>query len=288
MNFIDRRTGSDTLLIILAGYKQQLYNVVFDRLIDSDIEGIDVCIVSSGVHDAKLEGIAAKHGFSYFYSDLNNICWCENKVIEIFDTAKYIFKMDEDIFVTKNTFKRLLNDFIITSKMSHFVPSSVVPLINVNCTTYRTVLERAGKLDEYEKKFGKAVITNGLHHHKHVLENPEIAKFIWKSVDIDKYQTGFFNECIPCPTRFSIGLILFTREVWEMMEHFTVELDAEEDYRRKGLGTDEKDLCKFAMMKAMPMMISPNVLVGHLGYGPQTPAMLQFFEQNRKYFVKKI
>lgn len=288
--FIDRKKGHKKLLMVLSGYKPDLWDTVFDRLYKYISGDIDVCIVTSGLKNERLIEIAKEHDWSYFATDINNLCLAQNECIALFPNVDYIFKMDEDMFVTKKCFSKLYFDLKMAEEVSPFVPSCIVPTINVNCTTYRDVLIQSSLNDnfrllrEFEQRFGKAKITNGLHHNQHILEDPEVAKFMWSRVDIDEnYAFGRRRTSI-CGTRFSIGLILFTRKMWEMMGGFTVELDAKEDYKKKGLGTDEKDICTFAMLKAMPMLIDNRVLVGHLGYGPQSKDMLEFFKENQQYF----
>ena len=210
---------------------------------------------------------------------LNNICLIENSCIELFKNAKTIIKIDEDMFLTKQSIAKLLNHFYDVTDLSGYVPSSIVPMINVNCLTYRTLLQRANLLDDFERRFGKAIISDGLHHDTKVLQSSEIAEYLWRSIDID--DESLLDDEFSCEvigSRFSIGMIVFTRDVWCEMSGFTVDLMNTQEYKRIGLGTDEKDINRFSMMKAKPMMLDKTVLVGHLGYGPQTKHMMNLYK----------
>lgn len=276
--------NAKTLCIILAGYKSELWDKVFYRLyseVSKCQEDIDVCICSSGVFDERLVNFANWYKWSYLSMTIvNNLCLAENSCIDMFKNAETIIKIDEDMFLTDQSLNKLLTHFRQVTELSGYIPSSIVPMINVNCLTYRTLLQRAGLLHDYETKFGQAIISNGLHHHVDVLTNPKIAEYLWKSIDIDDesiLDKEFKPEVIG--TRFSIGAVVFSREVWNEMKGFTVELDAIQQYKRIGLGTDEKDLNRFSMMKAKPMILDKTVLVGHLGYGPQTSYMTNLYKK---------
>ena len=279
------KKDSDVMVIILAGYKDFLWKKVFARLIDNIPKTYDVCILSSGKTDDRLLQIAKDADWSYMSTNINNLCLAQNLCIEFFDKAKYVFKVDEDIFVTKDCFSTMLNSYQMSARHTPYEVGFVVPQMNVNCVTYHRLLQMRGLFRQFRDAVGKIKITNGLHHNKHILENPEMAKFMWTYFNIDDptlVSSTFY--LVPCPVRFSIGMILFERSTWEMMGKFSVELDATEEYKRIGMGTDEKDICKYAMMKARPLMIDRRVLVGHFSYGPQTEAMKDFFMQHPEKF----
>lgn len=284
-HFINRKKDYDKLLMVLSGYKHDIWDKVFNRLIKYIDEDIDVCIVTSGLENKQLMRLAEIQSWSYLSTDINNLCFAQNACIECHPKATHIFKMDEDIFVTKNVFTKLYEDFYDCTLHTDFIPSAIVPMINVNCTTYIEVLRRAGHLREFVDKFGDVKITNGLHHNRHILEDPNVAEFIWNNISIDDEELVDKEFCVwGCPTRFSIGLIMFPRSTWERMNGFDVLLDSEKDYERKGLGVDERELCKFAMSKAMPLMVDCRCLVGHLGYGPQTNYMIEYFKMHLEKF----
>ena len=102
--FIDRKKDSDRLCIILAGYKQFLWEDVFGRLAKYAPKDIDICIVSSGIYSEELAKIAEKNKWSYLSVKQNKVSLVQNIAINLFNKANYIYKIDEDIFVTKNFF----------------------------------------------------------------------------------------------------------------------------------------------------------------------------------------
>lgn len=278
---INYSQNKEQLCIVLAGYKEELWDVVFDRLDRYCNSDIDICVLSAGKHVDRLREICHEKHWSYLATSVNNVCLAQNECIRLFPNAKYIFKIDEDMFVTKHSFDKLYQHLL--KDYDTFIPSCIVPLINVNTVTMLELLKAKNKLSEFEEKFGKCIVTNGLHHHQYLLENPEIAKYMWQNFDIDD-TTLLSNNSYLCPVRFSIGMILFKREMWEMMGGFPDTSNSEKEYERIGLGIDEKAICTFAMLKSMPMLIDRSVLVGHLGYGPQTKEMLKFFKENKKLF----
>lgn len=284
ITFEDRQEGLSKLLIVLAGYKETLWDTVFGRLIKYIDKDIDVCVVTSGLISDKLMKLCEQNKWSYMACSINNLCLAQNECIKRFPSAKYIFKMDEDMFVTKNVFTRLHNDYILCKKNMLIEPSGIVPLINVNCITYYFLLKWAGLTEEFEKQVGfKPYMTNGLHHHKEVLEDAKMAKFMWSHFNIDEVSLQYV-DIMPSPGRFSIGLVMFERSTWSDFEEFPVDLDNELQYKRIGLGEDEKHLCRYAMSTCRPLMIDFNTCVGHLGYGPQTKEMLEFFKEHPEHF----
>lgn len=287
MKFIDNRKDTNKLLIVLAGYKQDIWDSVFARLnkyIDKDI---NVCIVTSGLLSKPLMKLCKKNKWSYLGTDINNLCMAQNDCIRMFPEAQFIFKMDEDMFVTKDCFSTLYNDFLRCKDEYSVIPSIIVPVINVNCVTYFFMLKSAGLLEDFRKKTGiRPMVTNGLHHSIDVLESPKMSTYMWEHFDIDTFKMGFV-DMMPSPIRFSIGLMMMTRNIWEELGGFPVDLNAKEEYRRIGLGEDEKALCKFAMNHAKPIMIDFNTCVGHLGYGPQTKEMIKFYKSHKHLFDLK-
>lgn len=283
MLVIDNRKGKNVLVMILAGYKQDLWDKVFARFIKYMDLQADVCIVSSGLQNDTLRQIAIDNDWSYMWTSVNNLCLAQNECIEQHPRATHIFKMDEDIFVTKDCFRSLLFNFIDLKYDSDCVPGAIVPMINVNATTYVQVLRLQDKLAKFISKFGIPKISDGRTHHDDITFNVNVCKFLWDEIDIDD-KTKRGSTRTPVFTRFSIGLVLFTRSVWLDMGKFPVELDSDVDYKRIGLGEDEKALCSYCFMKAYPMFIDESVLVGHLSYGPQTKAMIDYFKAHPEKF----
>lgn len=279
----DNRKHSNVLLMVLAGYKEALWDNVFARLRKYINKEFDVCIVSSGIYNERLENIAKTEKWSYMHTSINNLCLAQNECIRLHPQANVIIKMDEDIFLTEDAIENMLNTLIKVECETGYTPSCIVPLINVNCVTYRRLLERAGMLETFQNQFGYAPITNGLHHNTWLLNDPEVAKFMWKNIDIDDKML-LDDSYDFCPVRFSIGLIVFLRSTWSEWGEFPVDLEADVEYKRIGLGSDEKRICEWSMMKSHPIVICNNALVGHLSYGPQTKEMMEYFKSNQDKF----
>lgn len=280
---VDNRKGYEILVMVLAGYKPDLWDKVFDRFIKYMDLPADVCIVSSGLQNERLAQLARENGWSYMSTKVNNLCLAQNECIELHPNAKYIFKMDEDIFVTDGSFRTLIFNFRELESDSDYVPGAIVPMINVNATTFIQVLRLQKKLGKFTARFGLPKVSDGRTHHDDITFNEDVCKFLWDDVNIDdKSKRGSIRT--PVFTRFSIGLVLFTREVWLNMGRFPVDLENSIEYKRVGLGEDEKALCSYCFMKAYPMFIDETVLVGHLSYGPQTKAMMEYFKTHPEKF----
>ena len=71
----------------------------------------------------------------------------------------------------------------------------------------------------------------------------------------------------PCPYRFSIGAILFEKSLWEEMQYFSVEKNS------IGMGADEEQLDTYCFLHSKPLMVSENIVVGHLSFSKQNQAM---------------
>lgn len=284
--FIDRKKDSDKLCIILAGYKEFLYDDVFGRIKKYIPKDIDVCIVSSGLYSDKLNSIASENDWSYLSVKQNKVTLVQNIAINLFDKAKFIFKLDEDIFVTKHFFSSLLETYDKVNKESPYRIGFIAPLIPINGYAHVRVLEKTGLLDKYENKFGRAQHnwdTDGK-----VVVNPDIAKFMWgesekKLRDIDDLDNEFSKQPFSysvCPIRFSIGAILFSRDLWEAMGRFVVGPG-------NNMGRDEIQLCEYVMADSRAIIVSENTVVGHFSFGKQTNAMKEYYEKNRDIFKVK-
>ena len=82
----------------------------------------------------------------------------------------------------------------------------------------------------------------------------------------------------PCPIRFSIGAILFERDLWERMGWFDVDL------KSSGMGSDEVQLCKYCMLQSRPLMVSENIVAGHFSFGKQNEEMKKYYARNVEKF----
>jgi len=284
--FINRSNNTEDLCIVLAGYKEFVWEDVFSRLKEYAPKNMDVCIMSAGKFSEKLDKICEENNWSYLSTEENKVTLIQNITINLFSNAKFIYKIDEDMFLTKGFFETLKNTYNRVENESRYKVGFVAPLIPINAYTYIKVLEKTNLLNDFDNKFGKALYdaTPG----EEVIENPKIATYLWgetqeKLRDIDKlseeYSKNEFEYSI-CPIRYSIGAIMFPRETWEKMGKFTVGSG-------NNLGIDEVEICSYCMIESRVIVVTHNNLVGHLGYGPQGKVMQDFYKENKKQFELK-
>lgn len=281
--FENRSQNTKTMCMVLAGYKEFLWENVFKRLKKFEMEGLDVCILSSGVYDNKLSEICKKNNWSYLSTEVNNVSLIQNLAIKLFLNAEMIFKLDEDIFITENYFKSMLNTYKEAQDKSYGNVGFVAPLIPLNSYSYVRVIEKLGLEDVYRNKFGK--IKYCADTDCTALSNPEVAKFFWgeggfiEKIDNISYklQQEGINYTM-CSTRFNIGAVLFSRKIWEKIGHFS------EDISFSGMGMDEKDLCCGSIWNSLVMVVNENILVGHFSFAIQTEEMKKYYFEHQEMF----
>lgn len=285
--FEDRTSGSRYACIILAGYKEELWENVFARIKKYAPVDIDICIVSSGVYSKKLSRISEENDWSYLSTEENKITLALNIGLDLLKHAEYIYKLDEDMFVTRDFFESLRETYERVTKEEKYVISFVAPLIPVNTYGYIRLLEHFHIEEEWKEKFGTITYTNGLDHHCEILKNPDTAKFLWGDCpefrDIDAVSEKLReNEkrYSVCPIRFSIGAIFFARKYWMDMRMFDVS-------EGNNLGYDEYQMCTYGMDHGMAIIVDENCAVGHLAYGPQTKEMLEYYKVHNERFQCK-
>lgn len=284
--FIDRKKDNKKICIILAGYKQFLWDDVFGRIKKYVPMDIDVCIVSSGLYSKELDKIAQDNDWSYLSVKQNKVTLVQNIAINLFPKAEYIYKLDEDMFITKNFFETLFKTYKEVENNSFYNVGFVAPLIPINDYAYSRVIEKLGLVKNYEKKFGK--IKCNWDPDSEVITNPEIATYLWgkseeKLRNIDKIDEDFSKDKLIysiCPIRFSIGAILFSRKLWEDMGYFEVAMGT-------NMGRDETQICSHVFMDSRVIVVSENTIVGHFSYGKQTKNMIEYYNKNKEIFKVK-
>lgn len=280
--FENRKKDYSKLCIIIAGYKPFLYEAVFGRIKKYIPKDIDVCVVSSGVYDNKLSDISKENNWSYLSTKKNCVSLVQNIAIKLFKNAQYIYKLDEDIFITENYFEILEKTYYECEKNGDYQVGFVAPTIPINGYGNVNVLRRFNMIQKYTEKFEKPLYAAG--RHRKIESDPEAAKFMWgyggflpsidemnKQMQNDKFS---FNAC---PIRFSIGAILFKRNLWEEMGLFEVR-------RGSCLGLDELQMCTFCVDISKAIIVSNNSVVGHLSFGSQNEIMKQYFLNNEELF----
>lgn len=282
--FIDRRKNSNGLLIILAGYKPYLFEDVFSRLKIFAPKELDICLTSSGLFDETLNKIAAENNWSYLSTAQNNVPLIQNLAIMLHERAEFIFKMDEDIFVTEGCFDTLLKTAAHIEMHSRYRVGFVAPLIPLNSFGHALILEKLGLIETYEKIFEKIVYA--VHISRMIYSNPDVAKFFWGEggffPSIDRMNDAFKIQKMKysiCPVRFSIGFILFLRKFWKAMGGW--QLPPPNSW---GPGLDEEQICQFCALQSLAMVVSENAVVGHFSFADQNEAMKEYYFTHREKF----
>lgn len=160
--WINRSRKSEKLLLVLAGYKPYLWDSVFGRLRKFVPRDFDICILTAGYKNTELAERCEKEGWSYLYSKENKPALVMNCAVKEHPGAKWIFKMDEDIFVTDGLFQELLQTYQHVEEEKNYRVGFAAPLMAVNNYGYRRILEYLDCLDEYRAQFDDAYYGNGI------------------------------------------------------------------------------------------------------------------------------
>lgn len=287
--FIDRSHNCSKLCIVLAGYKEYLIPSVMGRLKKYTPNDVDVCIVSSGKWSETLDNLCSKNSWSYLSTNRNNVSLAQNIAIDLHKKANYIYKLDEDIFITEHYFENMMKAYKYCEKHTDYNVGVVAPLLPINGYGHVKIIEKYQLIEVYQKEFGDLKIAGGVD--RPIETNSELACFMWgKEIECDglKYRLPSIDsmnslfasgetKIESCPIRFSIGAILFERKLWKEMDYFHVGKGTD-------MGKDEIQLCEFCMLNSKPIMVSNNIVVGHLGFGRQNEAMKQYYEKNLAVF----
>ena len=225
-----------------------------------------------------------ENGWSYLSTKENNVALVQNVAISKLKQAKYIFKLDEDILLTEGYFEKMKLAYEHAWKHSEYRPGVIAPIIPINGYAHMRVLEKLKLKEIYEEKFEKPLYSAG--SFRQIENNPEVAKFFWGEggfvPGIDELNRRFSEEKIeerPCPIRFSIGAIMFEREFFENMGMFRVKRSSNQ------MGADEEQICAFSIASSRPIMVSENIVVGHLSFGTQNVEMKKYYEEHKSLFM---
>lgn len=282
--FVDRRKNSNGLLMILAGYKPFLFEDVFARVKAFAPKNLDVCVISSGLFDDRLNELAAQNNWSYLSTAQNNIPLVQNLAIMLHEQAEFIYKMDEDIFITEGVFDTLIKtgDYVLAH--GHYCIGFVAPLIPISGYGHVRLLEKLGLLETYEKFFEP--VFYGAQPNRMIENNPDVAKFFWGEggivPSIDAMNATFQKKKISysiCPVIFSIGFILYHRNLWKEMGGWQLPSP-----NGNGMGLDEVQICKFCMQHSLAMVVAENSVVGHMSFRQQNAAMKEYYLTHREVF----
>lgn len=278
-HFIKRSNNLKKLLIVVAGYQDYVWEIVFDRIKKTVSKDIDVCIVVPGKESNELQKICNENQWSYLSTKQNKLALAQNMAIKLHPNAEWIYKLDEDIFVGDGYFDNLLQTFLKAESEQIYQVGVVAPALNINGSSYRYVLEKLGGLSGYLEKFGSARITCD---NDPIYKSSEAANYMWElSLPIDEKIYEFSKEQVSyfsVPIRLSIGAFLIRRELWEDMKGFKVAAAGQ-------LAWEEMCMCDFCMNYSRTILIAGNVFAGHFGFGGQKKGVIPLFESRRKDFV---
>ena len=258
-NFINRSKGKEKLLIVLAGYKQYLWDSVFSRIKKYASSDMDICVLTAGYANEELMNLCEKEDWSYLYTAQNKLALVQNFAIREHVNAQWIYKMDEDIFVTEGLFEELMDTYQLVENEKKYFIGFVAPVMNVNNYGYRRILEYLDCVEEYQEKFDDACVGRGA-----IFNNPKVAEYMWdKTLPINNFAEKIHsrNEKYSiCYHRYSIGCILISRDIWSAMGGFK---NAPEGV----LGIDEEHLCQWCMNSCKAIIIAERAYAGHFSYG---------------------
>lgn len=270
--FVDRSTGSDRLLVVLAGHKPLLWPLTLERFRRALPDGVDACLVTPGVDRPELDAWARDAGWSYLTTGKGHVSVAQNLALRAHPRARWIYKLDEDIFVADGYFEALAAGYARVQAEADFAVGFCSPLLNVNGFSYKDFLEVVGATDAYRERFGALRrASDGIP----AQQDGDAAVFLWeRSIPVDAVAAQVaarpFGYSI-VPHRFSIGALLFERDLWEGMRGFR-RLE-----RAPGLGEDEQHVCVECLSRSRIMAVLDDVYAGHFAFGPQMPAMERAF-----------
>jgi hypothetical protein len=263
------------LLLIVIGFQPDYWKVLLKRIyVIAKENRVPVCLCIPGVlkYKRELYSFCEEFNFSSLFINDDRLGRAQNIAIKLFPEAELIYKIDEDIVIGRGFFKNMNAILEKAEKNERYKIGFVCPLINDNTFSYIYYLNSINKISEYETVFGKALFGMGQIH-----SNPSAAVFIWETLETQTFDQMEHNlyvlnqgKYVVCPQRFSIGAILFRREIWEKMGMFTVGRDKE-------TGLEERDFCAFCMDSGYRIVCDLDAFVGHLGYFTQKEACKKYF-----------
>lgn len=279
--FENRKEDKAKLLYILAGYKLELWQDVSNRLKKYLPNDIDVCILSSGKYVEQLSKCAEENGWSYLSTSVNDVAIIQNIVIKLFEKATYIYKMDEDIFITRDCFVKMYGA-LLKAQNDGVEVGFVGPIIPLH-TNGHLFLKQFSLEEEYKKRIGVRCVPGGRWTNRGYATNPRIPEFLWSAGNIDELnklieKNG--NKYIITPIKYAICFILFERKLYEDMGGFNVVPET----RSAGVNGDEGQIMEYCMHHCKCTIVAGNTLCGHFSYPDQEREMMRFKKENASLF----
>lgn len=275
--------NKEILLFVLAGYKEYLWDDVFSRIKQSQLPNMEVCIGSSGKYSEELSKMCKKNNWCYLSTSLNNMCVLTNIILRDFSKASFYFKLDEDIYIPKDYFKKMIDAYSnIESIETKYVIGYLCPNLPLGFYSLYDYLVEKNCLDDFESRFGKLRIGGSLVN-PFFRNNMGIDTYIWNKIGIfdDEAQRYFekgFSYSI-CPTRTGIAAILFRRSFWDRIECLK---------RPRGVGWgeegDESQIASFCARNYLANFRVDNIIVGHFAFGGAEQNVLKLKQEHPDFF----
>ena len=280
--FINRQRGTKSLIIIIAGFQPYYWTTLLSNVHKANSAKRDVCICIplGGSESSKLYQIAEQHNWSLLHLKHDLLAQAQNTAIRLHEHAQFIHKLDEDIVISNHYFDDMEKAFAHQDE-SEWEPGFLSPTININLATTDDYLKAIGKYEEFYSIFKKEHRAS-LYYHR----SPEVGEYLTRSLLAQGKVSYLLDSCrqqarefLAAPVRLSVGCVLFTRDYWERLGHFSVGIQDAETAK------EEEQMCSYNVLYWVPAVYVSNILVGHLGYYTQKEACKAIFLKHKQEFA---
>jgi len=257
--FADRRKNYSKMLVMLAGYKPMLWEVVFKRLVRFIPGDVDICIATNGRFVDAISEICEENQWSYLSTKRVNMAATLNCAIMLHNHAEYVLKMDEDIFICDGFYEGLVDTYQRVEAESNYHIGLVAPTMPVNPHGYVRYLDIIKKTEEFTKLFGKPYYG----YFDHLAAQYDQTIYLWENTwPLDSTAKRFRDmpfSYFVCPHRFSIGASLFKRETFDRIYYI--------DGKGEIFSEEEDIMVKFLTLGLYyTVIMAENVLAGHFAF----------------------
>ncbi len=259
---------------------------VFGRVIKYIENNIDVCVVQPGSSENfHLKSLCKKYGRSYLYSKENRLALSQNLAIKWHPNAEFIYKINEDVFITEWFFRKLKKKYKLSIQCSDYIPWAISPVVNINPATYKFFLQKINKVEDYESIFGEhpSKVWCKTRYEK-IYKSWPVAKYIREnSLGLDNVNAQYFDklsinsEYSAIAVYYAIWCFMFHRSIWEDFWWFFVAPKGK-------LWQEERKFLENCMLNSRPIILCENCLCGHFWFQHQKNDMKNFFEKNKDKF----